>query len=105
MDRNELKLLKRQMLDKDNLEKEYLQYWGTAFRQMRNEANNHSEFPTSAKILEYVQGRIAEDSESYLKELPLQLEAYTNALIMLLIKNNQRILQMVETITESEKEG
>ena len=97
MNKDELNRLKRQLVNKDYLNKEYIQYWGSAFNQMHNEASNHSEFPTSAKILDYVQSRIEQDSESYIKELPLEIEAITQALIMMMVKNNQRILQVLET--------
>jgi hypothetical protein len=100
VNKDELNRLKRQLVNKDYLNKEYIQYWGSAFNQMRNEASNHSEFPTSAKILDYVRSRIEQDSESYVKELPLEIEAITQALIMMMVKNNQRILQVLETYTK-----
>lgn len=96
----ELEQLKKRLLSTDGLSDEYMADWESACHRMLDEANNPSEFPTSKRILNHVQEGIARDTESYLKRLPVELEANAEALIVMIARNNQRVLRLLELMTK-----
>jgi len=77
--------LKYQLLNKQRLNGEYMLYWGKAYETLKG-----------TKVDNVLTAQ--KDPLAYIKTLPLELEANSQALLELLARNNGRILRLLELI-------
>jgi hypothetical protein len=79
----EIEELKSQLLNKQRLSGEYLLAWGKIYKKLRETG------------IDDALG-VDKDPSTYIKTLPLELEANLEALLQLLVRNNERILRLLE---------
>jgi len=98
MSDKELEQLKDQLLNDETLNAEYLQAWGDTYKWLETIDKTHREFPTSGRELSKILDDTAENPLTYIRTLPLEIEAHSQALLKIMVRNNERIIRYFELL-------
>jgi hypothetical protein len=97
MSNNELEQLKGILLDEQQLNIDHLENYAETYRMLKTIYDDpHKEFPTWQKHLQGVLDKTQDDFGAYLRTLPLQFEANSQALLKIILRNNERLLRLIE---------